>query len=134
MSCPNCHTDQEQVLEHVFDEKGLCLCGYTKDEGTTPELTFVCPASLKRIDAGAFVGTAFTVVVLPRSIERIERETFAGANQLKDIYVPESVKFISESAIPLNPGLVGHGVKNSYAQTWAENHKLRFAEDYDEWD
>ena len=75
MSCPNCHTDQEQVLEHVFDEKGLCLCGYTKDEDTTPELTFVCPASLKRIDAGAFAGTAFTVVVLPRSIERIERET-----------------------------------------------------------
>lgn len=85
------------------------------------------PSSLEFIFDDAFFGTAFRSAVFEDRLVHIGSSAFQNSEDLKDIYIPQSTYFIGPDAFP-TPAVI-HGVKKSYAQTWAEENGYRFVED-----
>ena len=70
-----------------------------------------------------------TVFSLPASLEFIEEEAFAGSGVGSlDIFVPEAVSFVGETAFDLDR-IVLHGSVGSYADDWAQEHSVPFVPD-----
>ena len=90
------------------------------------ETTLWRPASLLGIEDEAFSGTSVKTVVFPEGFLYLGSNAFENAKALTDAYISPSTKYISDSAFPLNDALTIHGAKDSYAQDWAEKHKVRF--------
>ena len=63
---------------------------------SAPDL--LLPAQLQIIGEEAFAGSAAAVVVLPETVVRIEDRAFALCSNLREIYIPESVQYISPTA------------------------------------
>lgn len=91
--------------------------------------TFVFPSSLKTIEEEAFEGTAVKNVILPDGFQYIGEEAFGGNSTLTDVYIPPSTEYIADTAFPMNSDLVIHGVEDSYALEWAEEHNIRYIVD-----
>ena len=85
------------------------------------------PASLLLIDDQAFWGTALEIVCFDRQLYRIGEKAFWNIDTLTDAYIAESTEYIGHDAFPF--GTVIHGVKDSYAQQWAEENGYQFAQD-----
>ena len=94
-----------------------------------PQAAFVLPLSLKEIDEESFSGTAVKTVVFPKGFLYIGENAFRGALQLTDVYIPYTTRYIADSAFSETTGFTIHGVKGSYAQKWAQKHRVPFVED-----
>ena len=90
---------------------------------------------LIRIGSMAFYGAAFARVELPDGLQVIEQNAFYGCEELSEATVPSSVTVIGDRAfgyyngptnIELIPGFTLRGYAGSAAQTYAENHGIRF--------
>ena len=93
------------------------------------QAVFIMPISLQEIEEEAFSGTAAEIVIFPEGFLRIGDNAFEQALQLTDVYIPDTTKYIADSAFSINPDLTIHGVKGSYAQKWAKKHKVPFVAD-----
>ena len=92
----------------------------------TPD--FILPDGLKSIDESAFYGCAFVFVKIPDGTASIRENAFAGCDKLKHIFIPESVTEIEDNAFEGVTGLTIHGIKGSYAETYASEKGFAFIE------
>ena len=94
-----------------------------------PQATYIFPLSLQTIEEEAFSNTAAETVIFADSLVYIGENTFSRAKNLADVFIPESTRYIAESAFSTDSSLVIHGVKGSYAEDWAKKHKIPFVEE-----
>lgn len=92
----------------------------------TPD--FVLPDNLVMIDESAFEGCAFTYAMIQPGTTAISGNAFAQCKQLKHIYIPESVTEIDSCSFDGVTELTIHGVKGSYAETYARKKGFAFIE------
>lgn len=90
----------------------------------TPDLTL--PASLRQIDAEAFLALPVKVVLCPNGLESINSRAFAHCTALTQIYIPASVTVIADDAFSGCTNLVIFGTSASPAQTFAQTHGYPF--------
>ena len=95
-----------------------------EDLVSAPKTTFVLPAALVEIEDEAFADTAVKTVVFQNGLLHIGDFAFDNTRNLKDIYIPSSVRRIGRSAFPHSGNLVLHAPKKSYAQAWAKEHRF----------
>ena len=88
----------------------------------------VLPDNLVKIDESAFEGCAFSFAKVQPGTTVISEKAFALCQQLKHIYIPESVTEIASNAFNGVTGLTIHGTKGSYAETYASEKGFAFIE------
>lgn len=89
---------------------------------------FNLPASLTVIEDEAFAGTAIETVVLPDTLEVIGDFAFADIPTLSSVEIPQSVHAIGDNAFAGSDSVFFLGAADSYAQTWANEHAIKFVE------
>lgn len=92
-------------------------------------IKFILPLSLQEIEEEAFENTPVETVIFPDGLLRIREKAFEGAWNLIDIYIPDSLEFIADSAFPIASNLTIHGIDGSYAKDWAHRHEIPFVID-----
>ena len=88
------------------------------------------PDTVTTISNYAFNGmTGIERFVIPNNVTTISYYAFSGCTSLKDIWIGEKVTEINNYAFANcnKELLVIHGVDNSYAQTWADDHGYTFS-------
>lgn len=93
------------------------------------ESVFIFPSAVLIVEESAFEGTAVKTVVFPDGFREIGKNAFRGAEKLADVFAPASTKRIGKNAFPENNGFTIHGVEGSYAEKWAEKHRIPFVVD-----
>ena len=107
----------------------LCvLLGFASADVEPENRIFEFPSSLERIEDEAFKGTAIEIVILPEGFLYIGENVFLDVWSLKDVYIPDSVAYIADSALMDADFYTIHGVKGSCAEDWAKQHKVPFIE------
>ena len=82
------------------------------------------PAMLKIIESEAFLNAPMVSVRCPDGLTTIESCAFAGCDQLRDIYLPDSVQYIAEDAFANVPQLTIHTPAGSIAEKWAKKQGI----------
>lgn len=82
------------------------------------------PAMLKIIESEAFLNAPMVSVRCPDGLTTIESRAFAGCDQLRDIYLPDSVQYIAEDAFANVPQLTIHTPAGSIAEKWAKKQGI----------
>ncbi len=99
-----------------------CLCLNTVEFGK----------NIQYIGNGAFWScTNIKSMYLPDGVETIGEAAFNGCYALKDIYIPASVTEIGEGIYHFPKDVRIHGVKGSYAESFASERGIRFSDDYE---
>ena len=70
--------------------------------------------------------TAVKTVTIESGVEEIEGWAFDSCPNLTDIYIPASVTNIKDYYAVMNMWPTIHGVRGSYAQSWAEDEGYTF--------
>jgi len=91
--------------------------------------TFIFPSSLIVIEDEAFAGTSVKNAILPDGFQYISENAFEGDSALTNVYIPPTTEYIADNAFPMHSDLIIHGVKDSYALEWAEEHNISFVVD-----
>ncbi len=87
------------------------------------------PDSVTSIGYGAFFGcTGLTDVTIPDSVTSISSLAFYNCTGLTSVIIPGSVTSIGSSAFYGCDNITIHGYKNSYAETYANENGITFAE------
>lgn len=116
--CVQYSADGKELIRFPMDKRGY----------------YVIPNGVEVIGKGAFYG-CFCDIELPYALKRIESHAFSDMRSFDDdIYIPEAVTFIDETAFKgeyTSPGML---VKyNTYAHNFAIKHKIRYiCIDFDE--
>ena len=92
----------------------------------TPDFTL--PQRLSEISEEAFMGVPATCIELSSDVNTIQNSAFEDCFQLRQIYIPSSVSYISPSAFNGTTGLVIYGVAGSYAEDYAYDNGFGFIE------
>ena len=82
------------------------------------------PAMLKIIESEAFLNAPMVSVRCPDGLTTIGSRAFAGCDQLRDIYLPDSVQYIAEDAFANVPQLTIHTPAGSIAEKWAKKQGI----------
>ena len=95
-----------------------------------PELTQISfPAGLRQIGRYAFYGCSkLTFVKIPDSATQIGACAFLNCAELKFVLIPASVVNIGNSAFDGCDNLTIYGIKDSYAETYANERGIPFVE------
>lgn len=80
----------------------------------------------RTIGKEAFQGVAAKVIWLPEGVKRIEARAFASCPNLKEIYLPASLEFASQTAFSGVTGLTIYGKAGSYAESFASARGFAF--------
>ncbi len=102
---------------------------YSEKQNNNSQATFTLPLSLQEIEEDAFSGTAAETVILPEGILQIGVQAFEGMPELSEVYIPETTEHIADSAFSITADLTIHGIEDSYAEEWANKHKIPFVAD-----
>ncbi|MDR0983451.1 MAG: leucine-rich repeat domain-containing protein, partial [Ruminococcus sp.] len=87
------------------------------------------PNSVTEIGDGAFYGcTSLTSVTIPDGVNEIKRMTFSDSTGLQYVVIPESVTTIGNDILRGCGDVTIYGVVGSYAQTYAEENGITFAD------
>lgn len=99
----------------------------TSSVEASAEAVLELPANLEIIEEEAFMGsTSLESVILPDGIKIIGDRAFANSS-LVEIYLPRSLKTISENAFEHHrPALIIKGETGTLAETYANNHDILF--------
>ena len=87
---------------------------------------FKLSAGLIEIEEEAFAGINAQQITLPDGVKQIGKRAFADCAQLRRIYIPDSVEYISADAFSGVDSLVICGVEGSYAQYYAGRYGYDF--------
>ena len=89
-------TDAEQFSYRVADGKAVLTgCTGTEEQIVVPET--IDGYAVCGIDALAFKGCPAKTVILPKSIERIEKDAFSGAT-LQELHLFDNVEFLTDES------------------------------------
>ncbi len=89
----------------------------------------IIPNSITSIESWAFSAcTSLTNITIPNSVRSIGDNAFSSCTSLTDITILDSVKNIDDTAFgnkyyPISDTAVFNVVRNSYADTWLQEHK-----------
>ena len=103
---------------------------YADQSTDSSRAIFVLPSSLLVVGEEAFSNTLAETAFFPEGFQQIQDKAFAGAQRLKDVYIPKSTQYIADSALPLTHAIRIHGVNNSFAKRWSAKHHIPFSADY----
>ncbi len=85
------------------------------------------PFGLETIGESAFYACeSLAEVKIPGSVVNLEHDLFKSCFKLCNVYIPDSVKQIGTHAFAGCRNLVIHGVKNSYAENYANENGINF--------
>lgn len=99
---------------------------YANSEKCYRDSVFVFPSTLEVVEEEAFTGTAVHTVIFPKGFLSIGDNAFESTKILSEVYIPYATNNISDTAFPQNSNLVIYGIEESYAQIWAEEHRIPF--------
>ena len=88
----------------------------------------VLPKALSIISEEAFCGISASCIEITGNVRRIEKAAFAECDNLKQVFIPSSVDYISTSAFNGTTDLVIYGVAGSYAEDYAYDYGFSFIE------
>lgn len=87
------------------------------------------PSKMTKLYVETFSGcTNLSNVILPANLQTILTYAFANCTSLTDLEIPESVTLIEPDAFYGCTNLTLHGVKGSYAETYANEYGIPFKE------
>lgn len=90
---------------------------------------FIIPEGIKTIGSYSFEQvTGLEVVFIPDGCENIFAAAFAGAKDLRHIYIPYSVTTFGSMCIPSYVKI--HCVNNSVAEEFAKHNDCKYVHDY----
>lgn len=88
--------------------------------------TFILPGSLIEIEEEAFAGIGAAAVQIPGSVRTIGKRAFAGAPNLREIYIPDTVETIADDALDGCGPVTVYGVSGTEAQRFAAQNDFAF--------
>ena len=91
------------------------------------EPDFVLPPSLEVIEEEAFEGLSMTVVKCPDSLTEIRSRAFADCTDLDQIFIPENVGTIADTAFAGCGSITIFGIEGSEAEAFAARKGYSFA-------
>ena len=125
VSFDGCHESIDFNIDpdntHLFSNDGVL---FSKDKMTL--LVYPCgrsgkyciPYGTKVIGESAFAESALEEIIIPNTVEKIEKSAFSWARKLKKLTVPSSVQVIASFAITGTPKFQVVVEQNSYAQKY----------------
>lgn len=84
------------------------------------------PAALRAIQSEAFLGTAARMIALSEGAESIDSRAFADSENLKLVFLPDSLQFIAANAFENSDSAMIVCSEGSYAQAYAESAGIDF--------
>jgi len=93
------------------------------------QAVYTLPLSLLKIEDEAFSNTAAEKLIFPDGLVYIGEEAFSDAWKLTVVYIPETTKYIADTAVPNNASIEIHGINGSYAEDWAKKRGIPFVEE-----
>ena len=100
-TCPFCGKQLENTNNSQPAARGRFQLSYDKTtlvQFLGDEKNVVIPAGITRIGAGAFHGYGVETVYIPDGVTEIGDNCFNGCKQLREVRIPSSVTYISDSA------------------------------------
>ena len=100
-TCPICGKQLENTASSQPAARGRFQLSYDKTtlvQFLGDEKNVVVPAGITRIGAGAFHGYGVETVYIPDGVTEIGDNCFNGCKQLREVRIPSSVTYISDSA------------------------------------
>jgi|GEM_PF-1670416 len=89
----------------------------------------IIPDSVTNIGNAVFQGcSTLTSITVPNNVTSIGYEAFNSCPSLTSVIIPESVQSIGGGAFYLSDKAVIYGIKGSYAQKYAQDNYIKFAE------
>ena len=86
--------------------------------------------NVTKIYIGAFSGCkSLTDITIPDGVTLIQLWAFSGCESLTRVSIPESVTYMDGEVFDGCPALTIHGVKGSYAETYADQNGIPFMAD-----
>ena len=85
-------------------------------------------SKLENIGSYAFKDCPISSIYIPEGVTSIGNSAFLGCTSLKSVIIPESVTSIGNSAFGGCTNLTLRGVKDSYAETYANANSIPFVE------
>lgn len=125
---------EPSALHEGLRENKCNICGFVEDSEVIPSFAgkcyndpdFITPGGLTAIDDEAFSGIGVQYIKLSDKVASIGKNAFASCTHLKQIFIPSSVTFIGENAIPNTGSIDIVGFKNSEAENYAQTHSINF--------
>ena len=130
-----CPTDPSRATH--WHEEGIMITYYSGNESTVAIPEMIDGKYVTGIATGAFSARSFDTLVLPRTIQRIEKNAFMRCSSLETIYLPDSIydmtneSFDSESYTSLKNIYVGATMAPRHVSAYAVKLS-RLMETYDE--
>lgn len=82
---------------------------------------------LTQIEKQIFYGcSSLEEIRLPKTVELIDTYAFGACTSLKKIYIPQATTKIAANAFKDSQNVTIYGYRNSYAQTYADEHNIPF--------
>ena len=94
--------------------------------GSGPAPDFILPADLTTMETEAFAGGAFTYVLVPAGVERINNGTFANCPNLQYVEIQGADTVISPDAFGGRTDFTILGPLDSPAERWANMRHITF--------
>lgn len=124
----------DMYYDIIYDYTGTALCAITHYDSMSAEHNLKIPSQIdgvdvKNISENAFeYGGSLQTVTLPDTLVSIGTKVFGDCGGLEKIYIPGSVTFIADNAFEGSSQVTICAPKDSYAQQYALDHKLKFEE------
>ena len=122
-------TPDKVSFEYRANDNELLLLGYTDNSSDVDIPSIIDEKVVKGLVGTFFSCKHLKVVKIPGTVNYIGEKSFYGCRVLRDVYIPESVISIADDAFGrCDMRLMIHGKKGSYAEKYAKQKRLKFAE------
>ncbi len=119
MNCENLEKVELNEKVRVIGKKAFSGCKNLE--------YIILPKNVREIASDAFSLTPIRFIAIPPAVESIMPYTFEKCKKLEMIFIPPSVISISQSAFyDANPNMIIAGKSGSFAEMYAQKHKIRF--------
>ena len=125
-----------QSIEEIEFEEGIvhigAYCFYSYNSSSFGNFygkikTIKWPTTLESIGECAFEKQVeLEELAIPSTITELPRGCFSGCSGLKRVYIPSIVQFIDDSSFPQDNNLTIVGIRNTYAEEYANLHEYNF--------
>lgn len=117
-------------LKEIALPDGLTKIEYDAFRDCIALETIALPDSVQEIGSSVFSGcTSLRSVTVPKSTSKLILYAFANCTSLEEIHIHEDVTAISDNAFNNCPKLTIYGKPGSYAEKYAQQYGIPFAEE-----
>ena len=116
--------ETKQLFEYAIQDDTVILTKYIGTDNLVeiPEMIEDYPVTV--LGESVFADSTVTKVVVPENVTTIEKEAFSNALALEEVELPHSVSQIADDAFSGCENLTLVVYPDTYAQTYAEEHKI----------